>query len=202
MKLLARPASPFARKVRVMARETGLNNEIEEIMFSSPEEMKEEITRYNPLGKIPTLILDNQTIIYDSKVICEYLDSVHNGEKFFPIQLEVRWKTLLLQALGDGVADAIIIAAMNKLMRPKEYVYEPAVISQLEKVDRGLSEINNLVSDFRKLGKIGPLSVACAIGYIDFRFPDLGWRNQNKNLDEWYLDYSKRQFMQETEFKK
>ena len=202
MKLLARPASPFARKVRVMARETGLNNEIEEIMFSSPEEMKEEIIRYNPLGKIPTLILDNQTIIYDSKVICEYLDSVHNGEKFFPIQLEVRWKTLLLQALGDGVADAIIIAAMNKLMRPKEYVYEPAVISQLEKVDKGLSEINNLVSDFRKLGKIGPLSVACAIGYIDFRFPDLGWRNQNKNLDEWYLDYSKRQFMQETEFKK
>ena len=172
MKLLARPASPFARKVRVMARETGLNNEIEEIMFSSPEEMKEEIIRYNPLGKIPTLILDNQTIIYDSKVICEYLDSVHNGEKFFPIQLEVRWKTLLLQALGDGVADAIIIAAMNKLMRPEEYVYEPAVISQLEKVDTGLSEINNLVSDFRKLGKIGPLSVACALGYIDFRFPD------------------------------
>ena len=202
MKLLARPASPFARKVRVMAREIGLNNKIEEIMFSSPEEMKEEMPKYNPLGKIPTLILDDQTVIYDSKVICEYLDFMHKGEKFFPIQSDVRWKTILLQALADGVAEAIIIAAMNKFMRPKEYVHEPAISYQLEKVDRGLLEINSTVDKFEQLGKIGPLSVACTIGYIDFRFPDLGWRAKNKDLDAWYSNYSNGKFMKDTEFNK
>ena len=202
MKLLARPASPFARKVRVMAREIGLNNKIEEIMFSSPEEMKEEMPKYNPLGKVPTLILDDQTVIYDSKVICEYLDFMHKGEKFFPIHSETRWKTILLQALADGVAEAIIIAAMNKFMRPKEYVHEPAINYQLEKVGRGLLEINSTVDEFEQLGKIGPLSVACTIGYIDFRFPDLDWRAKNKNLDAWYSNYSNGKFMKETEFNK
>ena len=202
MKLLARPASPFARKVRVMARDIGLGDKLKEVMFASPEEMKSKIAEYNPLGKIPTLVLDDQTVIYDSRVICEYLDSLHDGIKYFPDQLDIRWKTLVLQGLADGVAEAIIIAAMNKFMRPKEFVYEPAITSQLEKVHSGLADINDIVNGFDDLGKIGPLSVACAIGYIDFRFPDLGWRNQNKNLDTWYSTFRNNRFMQETEFQK
>ena len=87
MRLFSRPASPFVRKVRVMARDIGLADQIEEIILASPEEMKSDMPKYNPLGKIPALILDDDTILYDSKVICEYLDTLHNGKKFFPSEL-------------------------------------------------------------------------------------------------------------------
>ena len=201
MKLFSRPASPFVRKVRVMARDVGLADQIEEIILASPEEMKSEMPKYNPLGKIPALILDDDTILYDSKVICEYLDSLHEGEKFFPSELEVRWKTLLLQGLADGIGEAVIAAWMNKFNRPERFVYEPAVSSQLEKVERGLLAINEQVGGFNKLGRIGPLSVACAIGYLDFRFPDLGWREQNSELADWYATFCDLPSMRATEFR-
>ena len=200
MRLFARPASPFVRKVRVMARDIGLADQIEEIMFASAEEMKLEMPKYNPLGKIPALILDDDTILYDSKVICEYLDTLHNGKKFFPSELNARWETLLLQGLADGIGEAIIIAAMNKFNRPEKFIYEPAVSFQLEKAERGLLEINGQVADFDKLGKIGPLSVACTIGYIDFRFPDLGWRKRSPELADWYVTFCDLSSMRATEF--
>ena len=200
MKLLARPASPFVRKVRVMVHEIGLGEQIEEIMLASPEEMMSEMPKYNPLGKIPALILDDATVIYESKVICEYLDSLHDGEKFFPAEFDVRWKTLLLQGLADGIGEAVVIAVMNKFNRPEKFVYEPAISFQLEKVERGLLEVNGQVSDFNKLGRIGPLSVACAIGYIDFRFPNLSWRDQNQELAKWYSAFCELPSMKATEF--
>ncbi len=201
MKLFSRPASPFVRKVRVMARDIGLVDQIDEIILASPEEMYAEMPKYNPLGKIPALILDDGTVLYESKVICEYLDSLHDGEKFFPSELNIRWKTLLLQGLADGIGEAIITAWMNKFNRPEKFVYEPAISFQLEKVKRGLLEINGQVGDFNKLGKIGPLSVACTIGYLDFRFPDLVWRDQNQELAKWYLTFCELPSMRSTEFK-
>ena len=201
MKLFSRPASPFVRKVRVMARDIGIVDQIDEIMLASPEEMYAEMPKYNPLGKIPALILDDGTVLYESKVICEYLDSLHDGEKFFPSELNIRWKTLLLQGLADGIGEAIITAWMNKFNRPEKFVYEPAISFQLEKVKRGLLEINGQVGDFNKLGKIGPLSVACTIGYLDFRFPDLVWRDQNQELAKWYLTFCELPSMKSTEFK-
>jgi glutathione S-transferase len=201
MKLFSRPASPFVRKVRVMARDIGIVDQIDEIMLASPEEMYAEMPKYNPLGKIPALILDDGTVLYESKVICEYLDSLHDGKKFFPTELNVRWKTLLLQGLADGIGEAIITAWMNKFNRPEKFVYEPAISFQIEKVERGLLEINGQVGDFNKLGRIGPLSVACTIGYLDFRFPDLGWKDQNQELAKWYLTFCELPSMKATEFK-
>ena len=201
MKLFSRPASPFVRKVRVMARDIGLVDQIDEIILASPEEMYAEMPKYNPLGKIPALILDDGTVLYESKVICEYLDSLHDGEKFFPSELNIRWETLLLQGLADGIGEAIITAWMNKFNRPEKFVYEPAISFQLEKVERGLLDINGQVGDFNKLGRIGPLSVACTIGYLDFRFPDLGWRDQNQELAKWYLTFCELPSMKATEFK-
>ena len=201
MKLFSRPASPFVRKVRVMVRDIGLVDQINEIILASPEEMYAEMPKYNPLGKIPALILDDGTVLYESKVICEYLDSLHDGEKFFPSELNIRWKTLLLQGLADGIGEAIITAWMNKFNRPEKFVYEPAISFQLEKVERGLLDINGQVGDFNKLGRIGPLSIACTIGYLDFRFPDLGWRDQNQELAKWYLTFCELPSMKATEFK-
>jgi len=200
MKLFSRPASPFVRKVRVMARDIGLVDKIDEIILASPEELKTEMPKYNPLGKIPALILDDGTVLFESKVICEYLDSLHGGEKFFPSELEVRWKTILLQGLADGIGDAVVTAWMNKFNRPEKFVYEPAISFQLVKVERGLLEIDGQVGGFDKLGRIGPLSVACTIGYLDFRFPDFGWREQNLELANWYSRFCELPSMKATEF--
>jgi glutathione S-transferase len=200
MKLYARPASPFVRKVRVMARETGLVDKIEEIMLGSPEEMMTEMPKHNPLGKIPALILDDDSILYDSKVICEYLDTLHDGPKFFPSDGAKRWPALMLQGLADGISEAIIVASMNKFMRPDEYVYEPAVTFQLEKAERALADLNGRVKEFGDVLTIGSVSVACAIGYTDFRFPDLGWRDQNPELAAWNADFCERPSMKTTHF--
>jgi glutathione S-transferase len=200
MKLYARQASPFVRKVRVMAREIGIVDQIEEYMLASPEEMISEMPNFNPLGKIPALILDNGDVFYESKVICEYLDTLHDGEKFFPADLVKRWPVLLLQGLADGIGEAIIIAAMNKYMRPDEFVYEPAVEFQLEKIERSLADIESRIDELQGPLNIGILSTACAIGYLNFRFPDQGWRDRNPNLAAWFEDFSQRPSMKATHF--
>jgi len=198
MKLYARQASPFVRKVRVMAREIGIVDQIEEYMLASPEEMISEMPNFNPLGKIPALILDNGDIFYESKVICEYLDTLHDGEKFFPTDPAKRWPVLLQQGLADGIGEAIIIAAMNKYMRPDEFVYEPAVEFQLEKVERSLADTESRIDELQGSLNIGILSTACAIGYLNFRFPDQGWRDRNPNLAAWFEDFSQRPSMKDT----
>lgn len=198
MKLYARPLSPFARKVRVMVREIGIADQVEEIMLDSLEEMASEMPKYNPLGKIPALVLDDGSILYDSKVICEYLDTLHEGPKFFPSDVSVRWQTLLLQSLADGIGEAVIIASMNKYMRPEEFVYEPAVEFQLEKIERGLAEINSKIEQLEGPLTIGPVSVACMLAYTDFRFPDLGWREKNPHLATWYASFCERPSMKAT----
>ncbi|MBT3916380.1 MAG: glutathione S-transferase [Rhodospirillaceae bacterium] len=200
MKLYARPASPFARKVRVMAREIEIVDQIEEYMLASPEEMQSEVPKYNPLGKIPALILDNDDVLYDSKVICEYLDTLHDGDKYFPSDPAKRWPTLLLQGLADGIGEAVIAAAMNKYMRPDEFVYEPAIDFQLEKVERGLTDIESRIEELQGPLNIGSLSTACAIDYLNFRFPDQGWRDRNPNLAAWFEDFSQRPSMKATNF--
>ena len=200
MKLFSRSASPFVRKVRVIARETGLAESIEEIGITSLEEMRSEMPKYNPLGKIPALIMDDGNILYDSKVICEYLDTLHDGEKFFPDDPEERLKTLLLQALGDGIGEAVIGASMEKFMRPEELVFEPAVEFQLGKVSRGLAELESKLDELKGKLTIGPLSAACAIGYLNFRFPDHGWQENNPSLATWYANFCERPSMKDTHF--
>jgi|TARA_B100000315_G_scaffold260815_1_gene325746 glutathione S-transferase len=200
MKLYARPASPFARKVRVMMREIGVADQIEEVIFGSPEEMAEEMPKYNPLGKIPALTLDNGDVLYDSKVICEYLDSLHDGDKFFPADPAKRWPVLLQQGLADGIGEAVIVASMNKYMRPDEFVYEPAIEFQLEKVERSLADIEGRIEELQGPLTIGPLSTACAIGYLNFRFPDFGWRDRHPNLAAWFAEISERPSMKDTQF--
>ena len=191
MKIYARPASPFARKVRVMSREIGIIDQIE---------MAAEMPKYNPLGKIPALELDTGDVLYDSKVICEYLDMLHDGAKFFPADPAKRWSTLLLQGLADGVGEAVIIATMNKYMRPDEFVYEPAIEFQLEKVERSLADIESRIDVLKGPLTIGPLSTACALGYLDFRFPDFGWRDRHHNLAAWAAEFSERPSMKATYF--
>src|SRR3990167_1033017 len=108
MKLRYSPTSPYVRKVSVTLIETGLDKNIERVA-TSVWDPKTDIGKDNPLGKIPTLITDDGAVLYDSPVICEYLDGLHKGPKLFPASGEARWRALRLQALGDGMTDAGIL---------------------------------------------------------------------------------------------
>jgi len=121
MKLHYNPASPYVRKVRVLAIETGLMERIELVPEKvSPVDPNPDVVADNPVGKIPALVTDEGDALYDSRVICEYLDALHGGTRMFPERGEARWSALRRQALADGMLDAAVITRYETAMRPKE----------------------------------------------------------------------------------
>ena len=184
MKLYTNAASPFARKCRVIAHELGLKlEEIRTLPMQEPE-----FRRVNPLGKIPALVLDDGSVLIDSPVICEYLNHTGGG-KFFPGMSiwrhnSGRWKALGLAALGDGIADAAVAWV---IMGREATVPEAARQRQMQTVLAGLDALERV--KFAKDPTIGEISVACAIGYLEFRMPDLDWKATRPNLSAWYTKF-------------
>ena len=184
MKLYSNAASPFARKCRVIAHELGLKlEEIRTLPMQEPE-----FRRVNPLGKIPALVLDDGSVLIDSPVICEYLNHTGGG-KFFPGMSiwrhnSGRWKALGLAALGDGIADAAVAWV---IMGREATVPEAARQRQMQTVLAGLDALERV--RFAKDPTIGEISVACAIGYLEFRMPDLDWKAPRPNLSAWYAKF-------------
>jgi glutathione S-transferase len=180
MKLYSNAASPFARKCRVIAHELGLKlEEIRTLPMQEPE-----FRRVNPLGKIPALVLDDGSVLIDSPVICEYLNHTGGG-KFFPGMSiwrhnSGRWKALGLAALGDGIADAAVAWV---IMGREATVPEAARQRQMQTVLTTLDALERV--KFAKDPTIGEISVACAIGYVEFRMPDLDWKATRPNLSAW-----------------
>jgi glutathione S-transferase len=184
MKLYSNAASPFARKCRVIAHELGLKlEEIRTLPMQEPE-----FRRVNPLGKIPALVLDDGSVLIDSPVICEYLNHTGGG-KFFPGMSiwrhnSGRWKALGLAALGDGIADAAVAWV---IMGREATVPEAARQRQMQTVLAALDALERV--KFAKDPTIGEISVACAIGYVEFRMPDLDWKATRPNLSAWYTKF-------------
>jgi len=184
LKLYTNAASPFARKCRVIAHELGLKlEEIRTLPMQEPE-----FRRVNPLGKIPALVLDDGSVLIDSPVICEYLNHTGGG-KFFPGMSiwrhnSGRWKALGLAALGDGIADAAVAWV---IMGREATVPEAARQRQMQTVLAGLDALERV--KFAKDPTIGEISVACAIGYLEFRMPDLDWKATRPNLSAWYAKF-------------
>ena len=181
MKLYTNPATPFGRKAQVVAFELGLKLDvIKTLPMQDPE-----FRRINPLGKIPVLVLEDGSTLFDSPVICEYLNH-RGGGKFFPgmnlwRQNTGRWKSLVLQALGDGISDAAVAyVILGREPTPPE-AYRTR---QMETVIAGLDVADRMT--FAKDPTIGEVAVACAIGYVEFRLPDLDWKNSRPRLAEWY----------------
>jgi glutathione S-transferase len=181
MKLYGNAASPFARKCRVIAHELGLKLEdIRTLPMQEPE-----FRRINPLGKIPALILDDGSVLIDSPVICEYLNHMGGG-KFFPgmnifKNTSGRWKALGLAALGDGIADAAVAWVVMGRENP---VPEAGRARQMESVLAALDALER--TKFAADPTIGEISVACALGYVEFRMPDLDWKSSRPKLAQWY----------------
>jgi glutathione S-transferase len=181
LKLYTNPATPFGRKCQVIAHELGLKLEI----IKTLPMQEPEFRRINPLGKIPALVLDDGSVLFDSPVICEYLNH-RGGGKFFPGTSLLRqdtghWKALGLQALGDGISDAAVAyVILGRDPSPPEGYRA----RQLEAVNAGLDAAER--ASFAEHPTIGEIALACAIGYVAFRLPDLDWKSSRPKLSAWY----------------
>jgi glutathione S-transferase len=200
MKLRYSPTSPYVRKVMVMALETGLAERIERIpTMVAPTKPNEEVARENPLVKVPALTTDDGLVLYDSPVICEYLDTLHSGPKMFPASGKARWLALRQQALGDGILDAAILGRYE-ILRPKEYQWQDWIDAQLRKVRGALAALEMEVEAGELAGPltIGHITVACALGYLDFRYASEEWRTKHRRLAAWAADIAKRKSIELT----
>jgi glutathione S-transferase len=191
MKLYFSPASPFVRKVRVTAHELALSEKIELISITlTPVSPHEELRSNNPLGKIPALLTDDGATLYDSPVICEYLDTLAGGNRIFPAAGTARWTALRRQALADGIMDAAVLTRYEEAVRPKELRWQNWVDGQLLKIRTALDvlERESLQGTF----DIGTISIACALSYLDLRFASEGWRTSRPRLTDWAAAIAKR----------
>jgi len=199
MKLMYSPTSPYVRKVMILAIERGLDRKIEKLpQAASPMGGNKVLEKANPLGKVPALELDNGMTLFDSPVICEYLDSKHRGDKLFPASGARRWKALRLQAIGDGILDAALLARYETAMRPENLRWTDWLDGQKRKLAQALDQLEKEAKDLAGGLTIGQVTVACALGYLDFRFGDMNWRKGRPKLAAWYDKFSRRKSMQAT----
>ncbi len=197
MQLRYSPTSPYVRKVMVTAIETGLDKQLEKIA-TNPWDPDTDLTKDNPIGKVPALKTDQGEILFDSPVICEFLDGLHQGNKLFPAAGDSRWKALKLQALADGILDAAVTTVVEG-KRPKELQSKDWIERQKKAIHRSLDALEQSMSalDTGQLS-IAQIAAGCALGYLDFRKPIDDWRNGHPKLTKWYEEFSKRPSMQAT----
>ena len=190
MKCYVTNNSPYARKVRVVAFETGLYDEVEWKIITREE--RGDIQNFNPLGKVPVAILDAGDIVCDSPVICAYVDKLTGSRDLIPKSEPKRWHVLTLEALGDGLGEAVI-AVSQENQRSNQKRSQVIVDRQTGKAKSALSVLDNAASDFNDPPLMGEIAVACALGYMEFRDVVPGWRETYANLASWYADILKRQ---------
>ena len=196
MKGYATPSSPFARKVRMAAIETGQGDLIEWRMLTR-EERPKVVPPFNPLGKVPVVVLDSGEALYDSPVICAYVDSLHGGRKLIPEEGSARWRALRLEALGDGLTEAVVGVALEQA-KP-DSARSPAMLERHGgKVAAALSALEAEAAGFRDPPTIGELAVACGLGYMEYRSVSSGWRDAYPRLAAWYAKLADRPSFAET----
>ena len=191
MQMYSSPSSPFARKARVTAHELGLDARITLINISlSPVNPHQELRAHNPLGKLPALITDTGETLYDSPVICEYLDALAGGGRVFPSAGPARWTALRRQGLADGITDAAVLVRYETVVRPEALRWPQWLDGQWLKIRTGLDALER-----ESLGErldIGSISVACALDYLELRFPEERWRERRPHLSAWLDALSER----------
>lgn len=198
MKLFHSPSSPFVRKVVVLLHELDKVKEVELVNVTSTAFAPDAgLAATNPLAKLPALVRDNGTTLYDSRVITAFLNDLFGG-KMYPTGAS-RWETLTLEATGDGIMDCAVSMAYEARLRPEEMQYGAWIDAQWSKIDRALSVLNaRWMSHLSGPVDMGHISVACALGYVDFRHGGRNWRAGNDALAKWYDGFDSRPAMQAT----
>lgn len=189
MKLHHSPASPYVRKVRICAITRGIDSRIK-LVPCNPNTSPAALLADNPLSKVPTLVTDDGAALFDSPVICEYLDSLGDAPPMFPAQGAARWRALKQQAMGDGILDACVPRRME-LQRPQDEGRASVVARMRAAVERTLDALE--ADPPHKAVDIGSITVACALGYLDFRFPQEPWRGTRPKLAAWFEAFSQDQ---------
>jgi glutathione S-transferase len=181
------PASPYARKLRIAADILGLTDRIE-IQGADTSDPDDSLRLQNPLGKVPTLLLEDGSSLYDSRVIAEYFDHLAGGGKLFPFDPARRFAALKLQALGDGINDAALLLRYETFARPEPLRHAEAIALQQGKVERALAQLE--AAPPSGAVDIGHIAIACALGYQDLRFGG-AWRANHPRLVKWLDDFDR-----------
>lgn len=197
MKIHFSPFSPYVRKCLVTAHELGLHDRLQLLASNAnPITRDRELIATNPLGTVPTFFTDEGVALYDSRVICEYLNEIGQGT-LFPREGDARWDALTLQSLGDGMLDGALLARYEDVARPEPLRWADWRAAQLDKAETSLTHLAAhpaLLAAGRV--DIGTLTVACALWYLDLRFADFGWRDRFPSVENWYGAFSKRPSLQ------
>lgn len=198
MRLYSSPTSPYVRKVHVLLKETGQWDDVEMIAAGgTPLDPGPNPLHLNPIGKVPTLERNSGPALYDSRVICRFLDD--RAEAGLYGSGARQWDLLTLEATADGMLDASLLAVYEGRLRPQELRYPDWVEAQYRKVEQGLDAIET-----RWMGlltgplNIGQIAVGCTLGYLDLRFEDRNWRKGRDGLKNWFAEFSERESMSTT----
>ena len=197
MQLYYSQTSPYSRKVRVFIAEKGLSDRIS-LVLCSPFEDGDTLQQFNPLGKVPTLVLDDGSSLYDSRVICEYLDGLDSSLLTIAPSGMERWQILRLQALADGMMDAIFsITTENRRTdaeRSLKWIerWQAGITRSLDVLE---TEIHHFPTDIN----LSHIAVGCALAQLDFRLPNLNWHSRLPNLSKWYTTFALRDSMVNTQ---
>ncbi len=193
MKLYGSPASPFVRKVLIALHETGMFDDVEQVeVANTPVAPSDDVAAHNPLGKIPCLERNDGVSIYDSRVITRYLAALKPAAGLYP-DGDSLWEVLTLEATADGLMDAAVLMTYEKRVRPEEMVYQTWIEAQWLKIDRTLGVLESRwLAHLNGPVNMGVLSIAAALGYIDFRHGDRNWRDNHPKLAAWEAGFSKR----------
>jgi glutathione S-transferase len=195
MKLIGSPASPFVRKVRVLLIEKGHGDV--EVEMHDPWSNSPELLALNPLSRVPALVLSNGVVFYDSKMIVDYIESTMPGPRFIPESGAARWYVLQAQAHADNLLD-IGIRSLLERRRPAEKQIKDKIMRDELAVARGITSMGKIIKGLDTRLNLGHISLAVALGWVDFRLPHIKWREKQPSLSAWYQDMRLRPSMQST----
>lgn len=206
MKLMHSSTSPFVRRVRAAAIELGLADrlELEPIQVAPGRRNEAYAEQVNPLRKIPALVLDDgETVLVDSTVICQYLDDLAGGGRLIPAAGADRWRVLTQQAIAQGMTEAIVLARYETGLRPQPLRWTEWITDQQDRFWSGLAWFERrseralppVASDI----DVSQLALACCLGYVDLRFPDLEWSSRFPRAGAWYQAISRRPSLARTD---
>ena len=187
MKLHFSPTSPYVRKVRACAITRGIDGQIE-LVPTDANASRPEFVANNPLSKVPTLVTDDGVALFDRPVICEYLDTIGDALPMFPSHGAARWRALKFQAMADGILDASV-PRRAEIAKPQDEGRVAWIARQEAAVNRTLDALE--ADPPHRIVDIGSLAVACALGYLDFRYAAQPWRPTHPKLTAWYEAFAK-----------